>query len=64
MSLPVPRLQGDSRYRASGLRKDVVALSLQSLKEKPATGQKEKPSLFLLWLLLVSSLPLLLLDGL
>lgn len=54
MSFPVPRLQGDGCYKASGLRKVAVALSLQSLKEMPATGQKEKSSLFLPWLLLIS----------
>lgn len=40
MSFPVPRLQGDSHYKAGGLCKDVVALSLQSLKQIRATGQE------------------------
>lgn len=40
MSFPVPRLQGDSYYKAGGLCKDVVALSLQSLKQIRATGQE------------------------
>lgn len=42
VSFPVPRLQGDSYYKAGGVCKDVVALSLQSLKQIPATGQKER----------------------
>lgn len=45
VSFPVPRLQGDSYYKAGGACKDVVALSLQSLKQIPATGQKERPVL-------------------
>lgn len=57
---PVPRLQRDSCYKAGGLCKNVVALSLQSLKEMPATSQKEKSSLFVLWLLLILLLLLLL----
>lgn len=46
VSFPVPRLQGDSCYKAGGLSKDVVAFSLQTPKEMPATGQKGKSSLF------------------
>lgn len=51
--LPVPTLQGHSCYKAGGLCEDVVVVSSQSLKEMPATGQREKSSLFLLWLLLI-----------
>lgn len=63
-SFPVPRLQGDGRYRAGGLCKDAGAVSLRSLKEMPAAGQKEKPSLSLLWLPLMPQLLLPLLGGL
>lgn len=39
MSFPVPRLQGDSGYKAGGLCRDGVALSSQSLREMPAPAK-------------------------
>lgn len=42
VSFPVPRLQGDGRYKGGAVCKDVVALSLQSLKQTPAADEKER----------------------